>query len=207
MKLSPSNPDSLPARSRRDERAFTLPEIMSVMAIFLLLVMALVSSQLFGLRMSRITEARLTSTDNSRKVLSRIRADILMSRTLVVGNGDVRSFTPIPNNAPRIGNALEIYSTADTNIFVRYFLNTNGALERWTNAAPASEVLARSITNLLVFQAEDFQGQVQTNDQNSRVIRMNLEFRQREYPLAAAGPNGMTDYYRLQTRLTRRIVE
>jgi len=39
------------------------------------------------------------------------------------------------------------------------------------------------------------------------VIRMMLEFYQWEYPLAAAGQGAMYDYYRLQTRITRRLIE
>ena len=190
----------------REERGFTLPEIMTVMAIFLLLVIALLSGQIFGLRMSRITETRLSSTDNSRKVLGRIRGDILSGRTLKVGIGDGASFTAIANNNPQVGNALQIYPTTDTNIFVRFFLSTNNAFERMNNGEPP-EVLARFITNRMVFQAEDFQGRVQTNNQNSRVIRMNLEFYQWELPAADAGQAGLSDYYRLQTRITRRLVE
>jgi hypothetical protein len=59
----------------------------------------------------------------------------------------------------------------------------------------------------MVFRAEDFRGNILTNDRNNRVIRMMLEFYQWEYPIASAGPGGMYDYYRLQTRITRRLIE
>ncbi len=206
MKSLPSISRSLAASGRGDERAFTLPEVMTVMAVFLLLVIALLSGQIFGLRMSRITEARLSSTDSSRKVLGRIRGDILSGRILTVGIGDGAAFTPIPNNNPQIGNALQICPTTDTNIFVRFYLTTNNALERLTSSGGTPEVLARSVTNRMVFQAEDYLGRVQTNNQNSRVIRMNMEFYQWEFP-AAGGQGGLSDYYRLQTRITRRLVE
>ena len=207
MRTLPPNSRPPAVASRKNAPAFTLPEIMTVMAMFLLLVLALLSGQIFGLKMSRITDVRLSSTDSSRKVLGRIRGDVFSGRTLVVGIGDDRSFRGLSNNAPQIGNALQIYPSTDTNLFVRYFLSTNAALERLTSNSTNIEVLARSITNRMVFQAEDFQGRVQTNNQNSRVIRLNLEFYQWEFPATASGQNGLSDYYRLQTRVTRRLIQ
>ena len=63
------------------------------------------------------------------------------------------------------------------------------------------------VTNDIAFRAEDFRGQVLTNNQNNRVIRMILEFYQWEFPVATVGTNGLYDYYRLQTRITRRTIE
>ena len=197
----------LPTAAGRPARAFTLPEIMVVMAIFSLLVAALISSQIFGLKMSRITESRLTSTDNSRKVLSRIRLEILSSKTMVVGNGDSRSFTPIANNTFQIGNALQIYPTTDTTKYVRYYVWTNDqTFQRLTSDNPTPEVLANAVTNLVAFQAEDYQGNISTSSQNSRTVRMLLEFYRRELQ-APVGQPGAADYYRLQTRVTRRLIE
>jgi prepilin-type N-terminal cleavage/methylation domain-containing protein len=193
---------------RRRDHAFTLPEIMIVMAIFSMLIAALISSQLFGLRMYRITETKLATTDGTRKVLSRIRNEVLSSTILVVGNGNDINFTPIANNQLQVGNALKICATTDTNVFVRYFLNTNDTtLERVTSLNVNPEILARGITNSAGFQSEDFRGNILTNNQNARVVRMILEFRKFEYAAANGGQKGLYDYYRLQTRITRRITE
>ncbi len=198
-----------PTRRRRMVGGgFTLAEIMIVMAIFSLLILALVSSQLFGLRMYRISETKLTATDSGRKVLNRIRDEIRSGKRLEVGNGSGTSFTPVTGNAKQIGNALQIYPSTDTNNFVRYYLNPGDtALERITSSDTTPVVLANYITNQMLFQAENFQGNVLTNSQNNRVIRMVLEFYQWEYPIATSGQGGLYDYYRLQTRITKRLIE
>jgi hypothetical protein len=67
--------------------------------------------------------------------------------------------------------------------------------------------VAPYITNQLVFQAEDFQGNVATNYVNNRIIRLTLEFYQWEWPLAQAGSGSMYDFYQLQTRMARRLIE
>ena len=68
-------------------------------------------------------------------------------------------------------------------------------------------VVARFVTNQFVFQAEDFRGNVLTNNDNNRVIKMTLEFFQWEYPIATIGQGSLYDYYRIQTRVTRRMIE
>ena len=45
-----------------------------------------------------------------------------------------------------------------------------------------------------------------TNDLNNRIIKMTLDFCQWELPSAQV-PGGYFDYYRLQTRMTRRTIE
>ena len=199
----------LPMRSdRRRDHAFTLPEMMIVMAIFAMLVGALVCSQLVSLRMYRITETKLSTTDGSRKVLSRIRNEVLSSKILAVGNGNDVNFDPIANNTLQVGNALKICQTTDTNVYVKYYLNTNDAtLNRVTSFSFNPEILARGVTNSAGFQAEDFRGTVLTNNQNARVVKMTLEFRKFEYAAANGAQRGLYDYYRLQTRITRRITE
>ncbi|HPU57290.1 MAG TPA: type II secretion system protein [Verrucomicrobiota bacterium] len=192
----------------RRRRAFTLPEIIIVLAIFSMLSIALVSSQLFGLRLHKVTQTKLSATADGRKALNRVREDIREGKIVLVGNGGASAFRPVTNGAPQIGNALQIHPTTNLNVFTRYYLDFDeGNLMSVTSDDPEPQVIARYITNQFVFQAEDFQGNVLTNDENNRVVRMILEFYQWEYPVADIGPGGMYDYYRLQTRVTRRLIE
>jgi hypothetical protein len=78
---------------------------------------------------------------------------------------------------------------------------------RVNSAGGTPSLVASGITNALVFAAEDFTGRIMTNSQNCRVIRMLFEFRQWEYASAAPGGDGVYDYYRLQTRVTRRATD
>ena len=76
-----------------------------------------------------------------------------------------------------------------------------------TSSNSQVQVLAPYLTNQIAFIAEDFAGNTLTNDQNNRVIRMELDFYQWEFPVARVGVGAYYDYYHLQTRMTRRTIE
>jgi prepilin-type N-terminal cleavage/methylation domain-containing protein len=192
----------------RMKAAFTISELMIVMAIFSLLTLALFSSQIFGLRLYRISETKLSATSEGRSALNQVRERIRQAKIVVVGTGDQNGFTNVADNLPQLGNALEIYTTTNRNVYTRYYLDVaDSSLKRVTSSDLTPDVISRFITNQIVFQAEDFRGRVLTNDENNRVIKMTLEFYQWEYPIASVGQNGLYDYYRLQTRITRRLIE
>lgn len=184
-------------------RGFTTPEVLTAMAIFSMLIAATVSSQMFGLRMYKISEAKLISTDSARDAVGHVRNEIRSSAKLYIGMGDDSTFTQYTNNAPRVGNALRICPTSDTNNFICYYLNTN-CLMRRVSGSTNVQLISRNITNQMVFQAEDFTGQVLTNDDNNRIIGVTLQYYKLEYMAAAGGSGGIYDTYRLQTRIARR---
>jgi prepilin-type N-terminal cleavage/methylation domain-containing protein len=193
---------------RSGQTAFTLTEFMVAMSIFALVIFAVIYSQMFGMKMFTMTQSKLTASNGARKVLNRIRDEIRSGKTMVVGNGDANSFSIILSNAPVVGNALQIYPTTATNTFVRYYLDlSDQKLKRQTSGSNQLEVLASYITNQIVFRAEDYAGNVLTNEQNNRVIKMTLQFYQWEFPVMVAGQGGYYDYYKLQTRMTRRTIE
>jgi type II secretory pathway pseudopilin PulG len=188
--------------------AFTLTEFMVAMGIFALVILAVIYSQMFGMKMFTMTQSKLTAANGARTVLNRVRDEIRSGKTMVVGNGNANSFSTILSNAPHQGNALQIYPTTATNTFVRYYLDlSDQKLKRKTSGNGQPEVLASYITNQIVFRAEDYAGNVLTNEQNNRVIKMTLMFYQWEFPVMVAGQGGYYDYYKLQTRITRRTIE
>lgn len=190
------------------QAAFTLAEILTAMGLFSLVVVGVVFSQLVGMRMFNVTATKLSASDNARKVLNCVRDDVRSGKMLEVGNGDNTSFTNIPLNGLRQGNALQIYPTADTNVFIRYYLDPiSQSLKRTTNGGTQARVIAPYLTNRIAFIAEDYAGHTLTNDQNNRVIRMVLDFYQWEFPVAQAGAGAFYDYYHVQTRITRRTIE
>ncbi len=188
--------------------AFTLAEIMVAIGIFSLIVVAVISAQLFGMKMFIMTQSKLAASNGARAVLNRIRDEIRSGKTMVVGNGGSNSFSVILSNAPHVGNALRIYPTTSTNNYIQYYLDpSDQKLKRKASNSSQIDVLASYVTNQIVFRAEDFTGNVLTNDQNNRVIKMTLQFYQWEFPVMIAGHGGYYDYYRLQTRMTRRAIE
>jgi prepilin-type N-terminal cleavage/methylation domain-containing protein len=189
-------------------RAFTLPEIIIVMAIFSLVIAGLISAQIFGMRMLTISETKLSATATGRRALNAVRDEIRAGKILVVGNGNNSTFTPIADNTPQIGNALQIHPTTNTTNFVRYYLDpAEERLKRVVSGSSNIQVVANFVTNELPFAVEDFRGNVLTRNRNNRVIRLNLEFYQWGFPIASAGSGGMYDYYHLQTRISRRTIE
>jgi hypothetical protein len=189
-------------------RAFTLVEIMTATGLFSLVVIGVIYTQLFGMRMFNVTSAKLGAGDSARRVLNVIRDDIRSGKLLYVGNGDSTRFTNIAGTGLQQGNALQIYPTTDTNVYVRYFLDTtNQALKRVTSGSSQVRILAPFLTNQIAFRAEDFKGNILTNNQNNRVIRVVMDFYQWEFPVAQAGSGSFYDYYHLQTKITRRAID
>ena len=203
MRLLPPSASLNPARA-----AFTLVEIMTAMAVFSLVVIALVYSHLFGLRMFNITATKLSASTAARSALNRVRDDVRSGKLLYVGYGDNSGFTNIHGNNPREGNAIQIYPTTDTNSYIRYYLDASSQkLKRIATGSTQTEVIAPYVTNLVAFRAEDFAGNALTNDQNNRLVKMTLEFYQWEFPVAQIGAGAYYDYYRLQTKIARRTIE
>jgi len=188
--------------------AFTLAEIMTAIALFSLVIVGVVYSQIFGMKMFNITATRLSASHHARQVLNLVRDEVRSGKLLYVGNGSSTGFTHIALNSPHQGNALQIHPTTDTNVYIRYFLDTTTqSLKRTTSSSSEAQVLAPYLTNQIAFVAEDFAGNILTNDQNNRVIKMVLDFYQWEFPVASAGNGAFFDYYHLQTRVTRRRIE
>jgi type II secretory pathway pseudopilin PulG len=193
---------------QRREHAFTLPELLTASTLLVLILASALGMHLFGLRMQRIAETKLSATAGARRALNGVRDQIREAKSLQVGNGDASDFTPIPDETDQMGNAIQVYPTTNTANFVRYYLDSEDQCLKSVSSDGGGEViLARFVTNQVAFQAEDFQGNVLQDNQNNRVVRMTLEFYQWEFPVATVGPGCLYDYYRLQTRITRRAIE
>ena len=123
MKLSLKTFVQIKPSAVRTVRAFTLVEMMVAMAIFSMVIAATVSSQLFGLRMYRISDAKLSVSGDARVVLNHLREEVWTGKLLYVGNGNSSAFTLVADNTPHCGNAIRICPTTDTNNFIYYFIS------------------------------------------------------------------------------------
>jgi prepilin-type N-terminal cleavage/methylation domain-containing protein len=195
-------------KSNHVRLGFTIVELMISLAIFSLVIIGSIYCHLMGLKMSTVTQAKLNATHTARAALNRTRDEIRSAALLYVGTGDQNGFTNILQNGLRQGNALQICPTADTNNYIRYYLDgTDKTLKRIISGGANPETIANYITNQIGFAAEDFAGNVLTNDQNNRVIRMSLEFSQWEFAVLSANGGSLYDYYRVQTRTARRALQ
>ena len=213
-------------------RAFTLVEMMVSLAVLGLVILMTVGTQIYASRVYTLSATKLNATSTARMALNDIRDKIREGQIVNIGNyiwtgGDpALDFTPIADGSPQQGNALIIYpSAASTNTFTLMFLqpgsgtnfspgtpsSTNSLiLEAYNNGALVeSNEVANFITNQIVFSATDYTGtNILTQNVNNRVIQVQLFFSQWEFPIAHIGTNTYNayDYYRLQTRVTRRLV-
>ncbi|HKW28700.1 MAG TPA: prepilin-type N-terminal cleavage/methylation domain-containing protein, partial [Verrucomicrobiae bacterium] len=93
---------------------FTLTEIMVAMAIFSLVIIAMVSVQLFGMRVYTLAATKLIATTGARETLNAMRDRIRSANIVMVGiynPANAAGFVQITNGLPQIGNALEIQYT------------------------------------------------------------------------------------------------
>jgi hypothetical protein len=218
MKLFPN----IKLLRRRNISAFTLVEMMMSVWIYLILfVGVMVAIQLFALRVYTLAATKLTATAGGRAALNQIRDDIREAKTLQVGTlltaGDATTFQAVSGTNGAKGLALQIFPTTNTLPYMVYFLDTSGATNylkqyiKSANSNATTGTLAGYITNTIIFDAEDFQGNIVSNNlKNNQVYSLTLQFYQWEYPIAVIGTNsGLNayNYYQLRTKVCRRALD
>jgi len=205
--------------SWRNDRGFTVVEMVTVAGIFAVVVGAMVCLQIFGIRIYTLAATKLTATTGGREALNQIRDQIREGKMVYVGtctNLSISSFKLI-TNAPQQGNALIIYPTTNTTWYSIYYLDTSTGTNRLiqfnisNSVTTYTNTLANYITNNIVFDARDWLNNIVSNEtclDNRLLIEVTMQFSQWEYPLAfvnGAGTNqNMYDYYQLRTRVFRR---
>jgi hypothetical protein len=180
----------------RDTRAFTLTEMMTAIAVFMLSVVGLISLQTFCYRMSALTGSELTSVGYGLTALDSIRDEVRGASSVLVGNGTGTLFSATGTT----GNTLEIYPTTNSN-YIQVYLNTNSTSLYLINGSNSSPFLiAAGITNQTAFQLVNYTGNTYTNTLDHYAITMTLQFRQLAYTV----PSGTYECYTMQTTMTPR---
>jgi prepilin-type N-terminal cleavage/methylation domain-containing protein len=212
-------------QTRRARTAgFTLIEMMTALFVFTLLTIAIVSIQFFATRVYTLAATKLTATAAGRNAVNYVREQVRSAKFVYVGNYDSVNtlFSNLGDNTNQIGSAIYLCPTTNQTygtVFYKDQVNSNLLSVNFTNCTISANGLtidgtanglntnATCITNLLIFQAEDYQGNVLTNNNNNRIIHLTLCFSRWEYPIAGVGISNMYDYYQLHTRVTRRALD
>ena len=204
---------------RRNVRGFTLVEMVITVGVFLFIfVGVMVAVQIFGLRIYTLAATKLVATAGGRQALNQIRDQIRQGKMVYVGNCSSpinSSFALIGTTNSQQGNALIIYPTTNTTWYSIYYLDTRtttNCLVQFNvsnSVTTYTKMLAKYVTNQIVFDMEDWQTHIVTNEQsldNRLLVRVTMQFSQWEYPLAFVGGVGLNayDYYQLRTRVFRR---
>jgi Tfp pilus assembly protein PilV len=199
MKFSPNNVSRRP--SVGPTAAFTLTEIMVSMVIFLLVVIAMLSLQVFGLRMNTLTAAKSIFTAGGLKAMDQICNTIReATNSVLIGNYSNNSFTAVASAANQIGNAVQISNTAAN--YYTFYLNTSSNTLYEQAEANGATVLAHYVinTNGEPFQAENYLGTNIVTGSQHYTIHMTLLFSNMDYYMKS---NRM-ELYQLETRATPR---
>jgi type II secretory pathway pseudopilin PulG len=190
----------------RPGKAFTIPELLIAMSIFLLVVGAIVAANFFGFRMIGVTQPKLGANAATRQAVSLMISEISSAKILRIGDGDQSSFTPVGFGAARQGNAMQLYPSTDSNVFVRYYKGSANQLGRLfsTNGVTTTNTVVSAVTNSVLFTGEDITGVILTNDYNNMVIGVRLQFYELNGSKTPVGSNSYFKAYDVQTRVTRR---
>ena len=203
----------------RNVHGFTLAEMLITVGVFLFIFTGvMIGIQIFGLRIYTLAATKLVATTGGREALNQIRDQIRGGKIIYVGNCShpiYSSFQLITNTMPQQGNALIVYPSTNTTWYSIYYLDTSTTTNNLiqfnvsNNATTYTNILAQYITNNIVFDMENWQGIIVSNEQvldNRLLVRMTMQFSEWEYPIAYVGTNGLNayDYYQLRTRVFRR---
>jgi hypothetical protein len=194
--------DASQRREAFDEKAFSLVELQVAVVLMLFVIGVAMSAHLFGLNMFQRARLKITATEEARVVLGKMREEIRAAANVIVGTGDHNTFREIGDNTNQVGNALQIFPTTNANNYVIYYVDDWENMQKWSTTEQRLVTLAGCITNRAVFHARDFSGNILTNNEHNRVIQITLQMLERYNR-----QGGISDYYQVQTKATRRLVQ
>lgn len=191
--------------ARRNRLAFTLTETLVAGSVFLVAVGGVLVANTFGMRMVGITQPKLAAGGEVRNTMAELISDIRSAKFVHIGSGSLGAFTNVAVGSPKQGNAIELYTTADTNVFVRFFRDAaDNKLKRMTSGATNLTIVANAISNNIVFRAEDWTGIVLTNEQNNLVIGITLEYYELDGSATPLGSGNYFKSYSVTSRIAHR---
>lgn len=197
--LTMANP--VVGRPNRSFRGFTLTNLMVSLTIFGMVLGSMIAAHLFGLRMMELNRIQLEASDTFTRSFSPLFTDVRSAKRLRLGAGDRQSFREAQAPAVQQGNALQVYPTRDTNLFVRYFLDSQDHALKRLDPNGSLTVIARSITNDVLFTAEDYAGAKLTNMNSYAAISITLDVIPGDPAVTSTGAT------HLETRITSRLFE
>lgn len=185
------------------EAGLTLPEMMVATAVFGFVIMGFIYCQLFGMRQDQLVNSKIGASEQARLSFNDLANDIRAAKIWAIGNGNLTSFSPIPNGTNQQGTAIRLSMTTDTNQFWLYYFDTNACkLFRAHSGSASTRMLAQYLTNTMYFQAQRPNGVIQTDLTHKGVIDVVMQFCQYQYPITRIGPGYYYDYYKLELKVT-----
>jgi len=192
----------------RRQRATTLVELLITASLMVVVLGGVVYSHLMGGKLMQFAAAKLGASDSAREAFGKLQDEIRAATTIQVGDGTASIFVPATNGAALQGRAVQIFPTTNQSWWIRYYYQTNtGELRRVTSSNATPQVIASFVTNAVIFAKEDYLGNTLTADAGNSAINVRLQFYQLTYPVTKVGTNNYYEYFQLQSRITRRILQ
>ena len=135
--------------ANNSRHGFSLAELMVASTIFLILVVgAMVSVQIYGLRVYNLTSTKIKATAGAREAMNDIRDRIRAAYDVNVGFYTNNNFLSLTNNQAQQGNAIQIFpltnDLATAVVFYSDVANSNNALNM-----VVSNVVSLEVTNMV----------------------------------------------------------
>src|SRR5262245_48265713 len=141
MKAHLPGSNSTRRASAKRAGAFTLPEVLVAISVFILLIGGIVSANLFGLSMFRIAANTLDVTDHARRMMGKMVNEVQSCKSTLIGIIRNGVFEAVLDGEVQQGTGLLIYPGVSTNNFIIYFLNPADKTFRRTTSAPGSAIV------------------------------------------------------------------
>src|ERR1700761_5425868 len=119
-----------PASRRRRLQAMTLAEMMTSMAIFIVLIGAFLTVNIFGMRQDELVNSACGANDQSRLNYNMILDEIRSCKNIQIGNGSYTSFVALTNGQAQSGTSLQIIPSTNLSMLIYYWFDTN-AQQLW----------------------------------------------------------------------------
>lgn len=193
----------LTVQSSKPKRGgFTMVELHVALVILGVVITSVMAAHWFGLRMFMHSQMKLEASQEARAFLGKFRSEVLACNTLHVGRGSHLDFQEAPDDTAQRGSAIQIIPGTNLAQYIVYYHDGGQNLKRFDTDSRQVTVVARYVSNNVVFAAKDFTDTVITNRENNRVIEVDLHF-YRDHDNQAGG---LHNYYHIRAKATRRKV-
>lgn len=204
---------SHPALNGRKARGFTLPEMMVTLAIFSIVVLGVVSVNLFGMRMIELTEPKMLADAEARRFLDEFVRDVREARNVILMNGTTPSSEGdlLQLEYRAASDDLTTYITYELDAafqeLIRYETDENGV------SSPA-RLVASGIANTGIFRREisGALGDLTSNqvplanlDSGRSVIALQLVYSRLHPTHYEVGPHQRFKSFTLRTKVAYRV--
>jgi hypothetical protein len=201
-------------RNKRRQSGFSLTEFILASGITVIMLGGVIYTHIMGQNLHHWSMTKVGANDQSREVLFRLQDEIRAAKNVQIGYFTNAQFRTPTLGQRQVGQTLRIFPTTNDANYVQYRLasfSTGMQLRRAEisgSGRTGGRTVATHLTNNpAMFAFEDFWGTPLTELSANRIVAVTLDFKQFQYPITQVGSNYYYDYYRLQTRISKRAVE